>query len=247
MKLLFADFFSVLDTSIALFRFFFPFLFTSFTFFNPIVWAFYVDRFNFVCFKKRTQICHQCVISFIFFRIVVVDAFVRFVRFCSFYEYVFFICCYLISNFVLVKLLIASPALNTQHIRSINHSICLGCFAMQFSYFVCFVSFRFQTAKHTLAIKMYVDPRCTHTRTKFTPNAINHVLIKWTITALNMNTYEYLFTIKLDLFYLFIYVYVCCSFFMDSVCCLIFFLFFADDLCTLIIIVVVFLFVSNIN
>lgn len=132
--------------------------------------------------------------------------------FVLFYEYVFFICCYLISNFVLVRQLIASPALNTQHIRSINHSICLGCFAMQFSYFVCFVSFRFQTAKHTLAIKMYVDPRCTQTRTKFTPNAINHVLIKWTITALNMNTYEYLFTIKLDLFYLFIYVYVCCSF-----------------------------------
>lgn len=66
----------------------------------------------------------------------------------------------------------------------------------------------------------------TYTKKRITPNAINHVLIKWTITALNMNTYEYLFTIKLTFFYmfivikLFIYFFMCIGLLIEWMCIL---------------------------
>lgn len=112
-------------------------------------------------------------VYFFFVLLLLTPSFVLF-GFVLFYEYVFFICCYLISNFVLVKLLIASPALNTQHIRSINHSICLA--VLRCNFCILFVSFRFVSKLQST----HLQSKCTSIHVALTREQNLHQMLSIT-------------------------------------------------------------------
>lgn len=132
------------------------------------------------------------------------------------------------------RLLIAPPASN-----SINKlfflgfiSFCLSDFRGNFFsvlcvmfHLVCLVAVRNYIhsllCAHTQNEKK-TEHRTAHIQTKY---AINHVVIQWTITALNMNTYKYLSTTKMmNFFQSFQYLFICFYFLLLKLLLLLLFL-----------------------